>query len=603
MKKFLSALLAMVMLAGSLLSLSSCGKLVMDGAEINIYLNDEVFDFDPAMSYTDDNALLAMSLLFEPLFVVDRKGKLQKAAAKSYDIDKDNHKIYITLRESYWSDGQVVMADDFVYAWRRILDPTNQSPAAALLFDIKNAVKVKHAEDGLTVYDLGIHSLDSNRTLEITLEGEIDYDAFLYNLASVMLSPVRAAVVQGQDSVWAKSATTIYTNGPFKLRTFNLLYGYFTLARNADYHRPANSKKPVDKYVTPAVIRTLWNVESGLSKRDYLTQLQEYVEQNLVFYLGSLSPEARREVSRARNLETADRLSTYTYVFNTENPLFADPEVRQILSAVLDREQIAEIAVFAKPATGLIPQGVFNTNSRRSSFRKKGGALLSGTAGMSIDEAYDALDDIGAPRGTFSITYQQSEEEQEIAFYVKDIWEQLGYRVNIKGVSETQVEYAGVFYTEAELQLTYETGDFDVIAIDYQMMSVNALPVLSTLTSTLNGNGTDMDYESEDYLQIKSNPANWSNEAYDELIASARQEKDDKKRADILHDAEELLMEELPVMPLLFNQTYYLLNKNLKKVTVDYFGYPVFTKAKLRKYDRYFLEEIDKILFPEEEEE
>ena len=143
MKKIISLLLAVLMLGSALFALAGC-KSDDDGARISVYLGNEVFDFDPSDYYVDSNQDQLMSLLFEPLFRVNAKGKLVMAAAKDYEIDEDSRKITVTLRESYWSDDVLVKAEDFAYAWcNRILDANNPNSAAALFYDIENAAAVK----------------------------------------------------------------------------------------------------------------------------------------------------------------------------------------------------------------------------------------------------------------------------------------------------------------------------------------------------------------------------------------------------------------------------------------------------------------------------
>ena len=93
MKKILSLLLAMTMLVGALLSLSSCGAPEDDGAEIYVYLGEQIYDFDPTDYYADSNAEQIMSLLFEPLFKLNSKGEVECAAAKSYSVDEINREI------------------------------------------------------------------------------------------------------------------------------------------------------------------------------------------------------------------------------------------------------------------------------------------------------------------------------------------------------------------------------------------------------------------------------------------------------------------------------------------------------------------------------
>ena len=116
MKRIVSLLMTLVMLFGAMTTLASCGAPKDDGAEINIYLGAEVFDFDPSDYYVSANAEQVLSLIYEPLFKLNGNGKLKKAAAKKYEVDKDERKIIITLAESYWSDNIKVKAA----FWRRL---------------------------------------------------------------------------------------------------------------------------------------------------------------------------------------------------------------------------------------------------------------------------------------------------------------------------------------------------------------------------------------------------------------------------------------------------------------------------------------------------
>ena len=96
MKKILSLTLAVVMLLSSMLVLSSCGEPKDAGAEIKVYLGANIYDFDPTDYYADSNAEQVMSLLYEPLFKVNAKGKLECAAAEEYTVDETERKIVIS---------------------------------------------------------------------------------------------------------------------------------------------------------------------------------------------------------------------------------------------------------------------------------------------------------------------------------------------------------------------------------------------------------------------------------------------------------------------------------------------------------------------------
>ena len=600
MKKTLSLFLALLMLVSTMFTLTSCG-LVEKGAEISVYLSDEIYDLDPAASYTDDNSVMLISMLFEPLFTLNEKGKLVNAAAKDYHFDKETGDLYIELRESYWSGSEDsrVLAGDFVYAWRRIIDPEFSSPAATLLYEIKNAQKIKNGEEGYDKFDLGVYA-ESDDTLRIEFENnDIDRKAFLRNLASVMLSPVYASNLEkGQEDYWTKTAGTLYCNGPFKLQQLNYIYGYLTLGRNNGYHRPSGSGRDIDAFVTPALIRTLWKTDKNMSKADHLDKMYDFVEQDVIFYIGSLDyldngaddNSSRQDLKEV--VETVDRLSTYTYVFNHNNPLFQNKEVRKILSAVIDREKLVEdYIVFAEAATGLLPGTIMN-HSRRTSFRDKGDDLISVGATMSVSDAKSQLESLGVTFGSFTITYNSDHPEEEaVAYYLRDLWSGLGYSINIKGVGARDLVVGESVYKDSGIQLDYESGNFDVIGIDMQMLSANPLPALATLTSTMSGNAGGM------------NNANWENQNYNEKIAAALAETNAKKRAALLHEAESILVDEMAVLPLYFRQTYYVKNSKLKNVDFDYNGFPVFTKTKLKGYSEYFFDALETVFFPTNEEE
>ena len=142
MKRLVCTVLALAMMLGCVSVLSGCGSSEDNGAEFNVYLGEEIYDFDPSDYYVDGNAEQVMSLLYEPLFSLSSRGKLQCAAAKSYKVDKDTRTITINLRESYWSNGARVQSSDFAFAWISILDPESANPAAALFYDIEGAVEV-----------------------------------------------------------------------------------------------------------------------------------------------------------------------------------------------------------------------------------------------------------------------------------------------------------------------------------------------------------------------------------------------------------------------------------------------------------------------------
>ena len=628
MKKVISLLLILGMLAGMTAVFSSCGKAkdpVGGGAQISVYLGSEIADLDPQGNQTSDAALSVIRLLFEPLFTIEPDGDLALAGAKKYKINKSEGKVTIDLRESYWSDGStLVRASDYVFAWKKLIRSDTDNPAATLLYDVKNAVKIKQGNERLD--NLGVIAVD-NDTLEITFEeGFTAYDTFLRNLANVALSPLNEKMVNNRESFWGKSVTTISSNGPFRLTVLDYLEGTFRLDRNRAYHRSADSSATVDAYVIPAALRTIWNVDVELDDDKYLADLIDGLAQKTIFYVGEI-PQELREAKRSSAVIT-DTLSTYTYVFNCANPLFADAAVRKALSDALDREEIARIAVYGKAATGLIPKTV--------SEGKKANAWTA-TTPLSTTATSAANGS-----GSFTLTYHKDTISQAIAEYAKERWEALGYTVTLEDVSNeptfidsitgapcAEADDNAMKIKEDEIQTKFETGDFDVLAIDYQMYSTNAMAVLSTFTSEMNGAGMyaapivgevpALDEGGEPILDDNDNPTtrqpnlddlinntsepsytlrgnrmNYVSAAFDEKMAAAYAEKDLTARDALLHEAEAILLADMPVIPLLFNQRAYLANSEISGLTVDRYGYVSFTSVKQKNYENYFFEVVTK---------
>lgn len=597
MKKVISLLLLASLLVGTAVVFSSCGKAkdpVGGGAQISVYVGGEITDLDPQGNQTSDEMLSIIRLVFEPLFTVEPDGDLVLAGAKKYKINKSEGKVTIDLRESYWNDGStLVRASDYVYAWKKLIRSNTDNPAATLLYDVKNALKIKQGNERLD--NLGVLAVD-NDTLEITFEeGFTAYDTFLRNLANVALSPLNEKAVNNHENFWGKSVATISSNGPFRVTELDPVDGSFRLDRNRAYHRAAGSTATLDAYVIPAALKTLWNVDGATDV--YLAELIDGLAENTVFYVGEI-PQELREAKRSSAVIT-DALSTYSFVFNCENPLFADAAVRRSLSEVLDREEIAAIAVYGKPATGLIPKTVsegtkYNAWTATDPLSTTGGSGTSGAGSFTLIHYYDTI-------------------STKIAEYAKEKWEALGYTVTLEPV-KSELRYidetgatvaantdgATAIYDNV-LQDKFEARDYDVIAIDYQMFSTNALAVLSTFTSEMSGSGMDaapivpgaatledlINNTGEATYTLRGNKMNFKSEAFDEKMAAAYAEKDPAARNVLLHEAETILLSEMPVIPLLFNQSAYLANSEISGLSVDRYGFVSFTSCKQKNYEKY----------------
>lgn len=569
MKKIVSLLLAVMMLLGTVAAMVSCSAPKDNGAEFDIYLGNEVCDFDPSDYYADSTAEQVMSLLFEPLFSINDDGKLELAAAKDYDIDYEKRQIVIELRESYWSDEVRVCAADFIYAWcERLLNPNNPNPAAALLYEIENAMDVKSGVG--TVSDIGARATGIDE-ITITYRDGGDPARLIRNLASVATAPVRQDRVEAAPSYWSKLVDTMVFSGPFAVKAYDTTTGQFSLERNRGYHQSPDSKN-FSKQVTPG---TLFNFFTIFGEEMTLTTAD--IENKTTFFMTE-APLADRQANKDKAI-CADSMSAYSYVFNVQNPLFAIPEVRQALLISIDRKAIAEALTFAKPADGVLPDVCGGSSEQ----------LISSESKLAEAEALLANVNFTGISKSFSITCANNEDEIKIAELVSATWKSLGFNVTVKTVGRTLNRVNEVEFYDSRVQAlvkeaSFGNYQFDVLGIDWQFYSDDAFTGLAAFTSAMNGCGIDFTANSQ-----RANIAGYSSLEYDSLIVEAMKLNGDE-RAEVLAEAEKLLCTDAAFCPIVFNQSFAFVSEELRNVEVDAFGHFVLTEADLKNYEEYLEE-------------
>ena len=574
MKKLLCLILAVIVVCTSFAACSTLEK-GDKGAIITMYLADEIYDYDPAVGFTDTATAKFLSLMFEGLTTLDADGDWQKAMMKSYkylepEFEGDTYKLEITLRETKWSDGRTVQANDFVYAWKRIMEPTFKCEAASMLYDLKNAREVKMGD--ASVDDLGVYAIDTY-VLQVEFAKDVDLDEFFKTCASLALVPLREDSVSNNKD-WAKRASSMVTNGPFDPRKID--FGkQLTLERSAYYYRDTESSQALDKYVIPYRIIVLYNYG------DSAKQLEKFEAGN-IFYLGEIAMAARADYKS--EAEVTDSAITTSLYFNTANKLFAKKEVRQALSLALDREAIAESLVFAKAATGFVPYGI-NDADGKGDFREEGGELIK--TGANLDEAKALLKKAGVNGGSFTISVRDNEGDVAVAKAAADAWKALGFTVKVKelGTKDLPAEKNQSAVREDLYATAYAAGDFDVILVDYNALSPNAFATLAPFATEFSGNGILLDPLSDKSEKI-NHITGYASKDYNELIDKAYAADKSADELAALHDAEKMLIEDMPVIPVVFQQDAYLASGELSGIESSFWGRD-FKGTKMKSYMAY----------------
>ncbi len=536
-KRIIAIILCAVMLMSCLVACAKKDDEKVDpGAYITMYLTDDVYDFDPANAYYNTDAVNVVSLMFDTLFTLNDDGKVKKSLVDDYDffVDKrtGEHYMEITLKQTYWSNGTQLSADDVAFAWRRLLTSTNDFAAASLLYDIKNARAVK--EGDVSIDNVGIEAVGVD-TLKVTFEGVIDYDQFLLNLTSVATAPLLENYVT-KNADWAKKPSTMVTSGPYKIGKIN--YQSIVDENDSeikvrdDYAKLANGSYEVGKsYATKKInffylerniyyMRDLEHdaIDDAVTNYRILVDCTKTPEEILadyqagkLFYVGSIPLSLRKDAYVQEQVEVSNALSTFVLYMNqyavvddgaNGSMLFADANVRKALSLVIDRNAIVNEVVYAQAATGLVCPGVFEGGKikKNNDFRAVGGELISASANAAEAQSLLSTAGIEASKYSFSIKVAAYDDVNvKIAEMVAAAWNTLGFNVTVdamtpivnndyyKEVEDSPADICDDLFIEA-----FQRNDYEVIAFDYNAFSADAYSMLSNYALAFSGMGLDI---------------------------------------------------------------------------------------------------------------
>ena len=161
------------------------------------------------MKATDTVSFFVLGHVTEGLVRYNQRGQIMPAVAESWDIREDGATFHLR-KDALWSDGKPVRAQDFVFAWRNVLDPATASEYAFILYPLKNAETINRGQQPTTA--LGVEALD-DQTLEIEFESSTGY--FDKLLAFITYYPAREDFVRAKGERYAADAADLLYNGPF----------------------------------------------------------------------------------------------------------------------------------------------------------------------------------------------------------------------------------------------------------------------------------------------------------------------------------------------------------------------------------------------------
>ena len=490
------------------------GEALSDDQTFTYSMLDEFTSADPQIVEDVEGSWFVRDL-FEGLMNQDADGNLIPGVATGYTTNEAKDVYTFTLRDNArWSDGNQVTAHDFVYAWRRLADPATASPYSwfAEIMALENVGAVMSGESPPEA--LGIRALD-NLTLEVRLTASLPYFAAMTTHASTYPTPQWTVKTFGDD--WTKPGN-IVGNGAYVL-TEHIPNETATRERNSLYWN--NDATIIDKVVTLIMNDentdfTRW--EAGETDRGTIPSGQyprlkaQYPEEAISF----------------------PRLCTYYYTFNLSpsgQDALQDVRVRQALSYALDRSVVTDKILqggqiqaftFTPGATAgfEVPAVAFGqmTQNERNAKAKE----LMAEAGYGSDNPLSV-----------EIMYNTSEAHKKIAIAVQQMWKET---LGVKATLANQ-EWKTFLKTRGGQNFDIARGGW---CGDY-----NEASTFLDLLTTPSG----------------YNDGKFSNAEVDELMTSARTMSDATSN---YTRVEEILANEMPVIPVYHYTGLFMLRKNVK---------------------------------------
>jgi oligopeptide transport system substrate-binding protein len=444
--------------------------------------------------------------IYEGLTNDSPEGGITPGAARAWEISADGLVYTFFMREDgRWSNGEPVTAHDFVYGLRRSVDPATLSNYSIMLRPILNAEQIIAGE--LPPESLGVRAID-DLTLEIRLGGPTPY--FLGVLTHSASYPVHRATVEKYGDRWARPGRLV-SNGAYRLRDW-VMQSHIVLERNPHYWDNDNT-----------TIDEVWYYPL----ENQSTELQRYranaldMTYDLPFrQLGWIKSNLPDE------LQIAEYLGIYYFGINVTNEPFIDNvKLRRALNLAIDREIITGQVTTAGeiPAYGyvphaanyeqVVPEWAHWTQEQRNAEARR----LYEAAGYSTDRPL-----------RLQILYNTHENHRTISVAVASMWKDvLGIDTDL--INEEWKVYLETRRTKQSTQV-YRAGWIADYNDAYTFLEI---------------------FHSDSGL----NDSGWSNARFDELLALAAQENDLERRAGYMHQAEQIMLEELPVIPVYFYVT------------------------------------------------
>ncbi|RZO28360.1 MAG: peptide ABC transporter substrate-binding protein [SAR86 cluster bacterium] len=436
--------------------------------------------------------------------------------AESWTVSDDGKEYIFKLnKNAKWSNGDPVTADDFVWSWKRILTASLGSQYPDMLYYLVGAYEYHNGE--IDNFDeVGVKALDS-QTLKVNLKNPTPF--FIGLLSHYSTWPVHKETVlkhgdiDDRNGEWTRPGNFV-CNGPFQLKTWEL-NNRIVVEKNPHYYDASMVRLNEIHYYPVSNVMT----EDRMFRAGQLHLTSSMPTQKCPIYIEEKNP----------NLKIDPYMGTYFYRINTENETLSDVRVRKALAYSIDRQLLVDKVTQCGqiPAYSFTPPG---SNGYQPSTEIPYDPVLAkqllAEAGYSSDKPFPKLE----------ILFNTNEGHRKVALAIQQMWQ------NELGIEVELVNQDWKVYLSREM-----VGDFQISRA-----------------------GWIGDYEDPNtFLDLMrpnrgNNKTGWENMDFDALVEEANTINNQDKRYELLNEAEKILIDNMPIIPLYTYVRVYQLSPDVK---------------------------------------
>lgn len=512
---------------------AATGQAADTSAKLRLNLKTEPPSLDPPKGF-DSTSNEVLNAIMEGLVRLDKDQKPQPAMAEKWEISQDGKKYTFHLRDSKWSNGEPVTAYDFEYAFKRIVDPKNAFPSAFLAFYIAGAEEYNSGKG--KVEDVLVKAVD-DKTLEVNLKAPTGF--FLNIITQPTFFPVNKKNAESNPN-FAAEASTLITNGPFKMKEW--------------VHDQKIVVEKNDGYWDKDTVKL-----AGLDwvmVNDENTQYQMFTTGQLDD-IETVPGDMKKKLLDSGEAKAIPQTEIYYYRMNTKMPPFTNANIRKAFALAIDRKLLIDNVAQGNqlPAMAHVPVGLLEPDGK--DFRAVGGDFFKDN---DVEQAKALLQKGMQEEGwttlpPVTLTFNTSDAHKQIAQALQEMYKKnLGVDVKLEN-KEWKVYLAE--QRARKLQFSRST-----IPADY----ADPLNFLELFVTDHPGNRVS-----------------YSNKEYDALVEKIRNTADEKERFKMMHDAEKIFMNDMPLVPIYFGTTVYMEQPNVKGIVRPSVGTIDFKWAEVQK--------------------